>query len=397
MPGLVNAHTHAGMTLMRGFSDDVCLIDWLGKNIWPAEAKFVSREFVRCASQLAVAESLRGGVTMMNDMYFFPEEMAKVVDESGMRATVGITMLEFPTAQAKGFDDYLAQGQELAAKYANHSRIKFSLAPHAPYTVSDPHWAQVAQLAQQHNMQVHTHVHETDTEVEASSSGKASAFKMMSEEKSRPLANLDRLKVVAPTLISVHSVSLNQDDVALLAKKHAHVVHCPNSNLKLASGVCPVSRLHDAGVNVALGTDSSASNNALDMFAEMKIAALLAKGVAKEPSAVPASCALRMATINGARALNVQNVTGSLKIGKSADFIAINFESLELLPLFDVVSHLVYACSRDRVRDVWVCGRRLLHNRSLTTLDEKTLVADAKMWGVKLGEYRKELALTNAQ
>jgi 5-methylthioadenosine/S-adenosylhomocysteine deaminase len=376
LPGLINAHTHTAMSLMRGIADDLQLMDWLQNHIWPLEHRWMSAEFVQDGTDLAIAEMLRGGTTCFNDMYFFPDITAQQAGCAGIRATVGLIVTDFPTVWAKDSNEYLSKGLSLYEQLKNANRCNTALAPHAPYTVSDEPLLKIAQYSQELNQRVHIHVHETAFEVEqaAADTGK------------RPLQRLHELGLVNERLIAVHATQLNDAEIDFLAKAGAHIVHCPESNLKLASGFCPVAQCLDAGINVALGTDGAASNNDLDMFGEMRTAALLGKAVAKDASAVSAMTALRMATINGAKALGLDNEIGSLAIGKAADVIAIDLSGLETQPLYCPVSQIVYAASRQQVTDVWVAGQRLLQNRELTTINLEQLEAKIAVWQLRLAE-----------
>ena len=389
IPGLVNAHTHLSMSLMKGLADDLPLLEWLQTAIWPAEGRLVGEAFVRAGTRAAAAELVRGGVTCVNDMYFFPEVAAAVLDEVGLRGLVAGPILEFPSAYAGGPDEYLAKARMLHAARESAPRVRASLGPHAPYTVSDATFSKVAAASAQTGMRVHVHLHETAGEVEASVSGGTSGAahsKHLSPELMSPLDNLSRLGLVNEQLVAVHMTSLTDKDIALLAASRANVVHCPSSNMKLASGFSPVAKLLAAGVNVAIGTDSSASNNSLDMFAEMKMTALLAKGVAGDARVVPAWQALRMATLGGATALGLGSVTGSLEVGKAFDAAAIDLGHVESMPCFDVISHLVYSTGRSAVTDVWVDGVALLAARSLMTIDEAATKADISAWAQKVKE-----------
>ncbi len=374
IPGLINAHTHAAMTLMRGLADDLPLMTWLHQYVWPTEQRWVDTGFVRDGTRLAVLEMLRAGVTCFNDMYFYPEVTARVAADAGMRALVGMIVVDFPTRYAESADDYIAKGLELHDRYRDHALVRTGFAPHSPYAVSDAPLERVRTLADELEVPVHIHLHETRDEVVQS----------LREHGERPLARLDRIGLVGPGLVAVHMTQLEDPEIALLAANGAHVVHCPESNLKLASGFCPVARLLDAGVNVALGTDGAASNNDLDLVGEMRTAALLAKGVARSASAVPAAAALRMATINGARALGLEEEIGSLEPGKSADLVAIDLGDPETQPIYHPVSQLVYAAGRNQVRHVWIQGRRVLHNGAATSLDCDSVIGDARAWGSRL-------------
>jgi len=377
IPGLINAHTHAAMSLFRGLADDLPLMEWLNDHIWPAEGTWVNPEFVRDGTQLAMAEMLKGGITCFNDMYFFPDETAQAVHEAGMRAMVGMIVIDFPTAWAQDADDYLDKGLKLHDHYRNHPLIATAFAPHAPYTVSDAPLQRVRMFADELDVPIHMHVHETAAEVRQG----------VEAHGIRPLQRLDKLGLTSPRLVGVHMTQLSDGEIAAYARSGAHVVHCPESNLKLASGFCPVHRLLQAGINVAIGTDGAASNNDLDMFAELRSAALLAKAVAGDASALPAHVALRMATLNGAAALGLAQETGSLVAGKAADITAVNLGALETQPLYHPISQLVYAAGSHRVSDVWVAGRHLVKEGVLTTLDEDDILAKTRAWQHKIKKF----------
>jgi len=370
IPGLVNAHTHAAMSLLRGLADDLPLMQWLQDHIWPTEHRCVSPDFVRDGSELAIAEMLRGGTTCFGDMYFFPEVTAQMAHQAGMRAVLGMILFDFPSPWGSGPEEYLAKGLALRDQHKNDPLLGFVFAPHAPYTVSDTWLIKLRALADELDLPVHTHVHETAGEVADS----------LKQHGKRPLARLGELGLVNPASMAAHMTQLTDEEIAEVAKNGSSVVHCPSSNLKLASGFCPVAKLLKAGVNVAIGTDGAASNNTLDMLAEMKSAALLAKGVAGDPTVVPAATALRMATLNGAKALGIDKDAGSLTEGKWADITAIDLDAPETQPVHDVVSTLVYAANREQVSDVWVGGRRLLQERRLTRMDLPSLLERAESW-----------------
>jgi len=378
LPGLVNCHTHAAMNLMRGIADDLPLMEWLQGHIWPLEQHWMGESFVKDGTDLAIAEMLRGGTTCFNDMYFFPNITAQQALQSGIRACVGFVVIDFPSVWAESSDDYLHKGLALYDALHGQPLITSSFAPHAPYTVSDEPLQKIRGYAHERNIPINMHVHETLFEVEqaAQHTGK------------RPLQRLHELGLLSPSFIAVHMVHLTDAEIALVAEQGAHIVHCPESNLKLASGFCRVADCLAAGINVALGTDGAASNNDLDMFGEMRIAALLAKAVANDAGAVPAMTALRMATINGAKALGLDNEIGSLEVGKAADVIAIDLSVLETQPLFNPVSQIVYAASRQQVTDVWVAGQQLLNKRQLTTLDSEALKTRIANWQQRLSGVR---------
>ncbi|MDR2711067.1 MAG: TRZ/ATZ family hydrolase [Burkholderiales bacterium] len=374
MPGLVNLHCHAAMNLLRGIADDLPLMPWLSEHIWPAEAKHVSHRFVYDGTLIACAEMLSGGVTCFNDMYFFPEATAEAVNVSGIRAALGLTVLEFPGAYAKNADDYFAKGLAAHEALYGKPRLSFCLAPHAPYSVSDRSFERVATLAKELDLPLHIHVHETRDEISQS----------LKEYGMRPLERLHRLGLVGPKLIAVHAVHLDAQEIAQLAACGASVAHCPTSNLKHGSGIAPLAGLLEAGVNVGLGTDGAASNSRFDLFEEMRLAALLAKGSTENASAVDAHRALAMATICGARALGLDEEIGSLEPGKVADLCAVDFGALRLSPCYDPVSHLVYAVSGDEVSHVWVDGKARVKNRAFVDLDVGTLTALAAAWGEEI-------------
>lgn len=374
IPGLINCHTHAAMSLLRGIADDLQLMDWLQNHIWPAEQKWVSEAFVRDGTDLAIAEMLRCGTTCFNDMYFFPEITAQQAVHHGMRANIGLIVFDFPTVWAESAEAYLTKGLALHEQLRHETLITTSFAPHAPYTVSDGPLQNVATYADEMNLTVHMHVHETAYEV----------AEQTSQTGHTPLQRLNNLGLLTPSFMAVHMTQLSDEDLAVFAQSGAHVVHCPESNLKLASGFCPVAKCLNAGINVALGTDGAASNNDLDMLSEMRTAALLGKGVAGDASAVSAKIALQMATINGAKALGLDADIGSLGIGKAADVVAIDLSELETQPVFNPLAQIVYAASRHQVTDVWVAGKQLLKNRALTSLDVPALQEKVALWQARL-------------
>ena len=370
IPGLINLHTHAAMTLLRGLADDLTLMDWLNRHIWPAEMRHVSEEFVHDGARLACAEMLRGGVTCFNDMYFFPQATAHAALAARMRAALGMIVVEFPSPYAADAQDYLDKGLALRDELKNEPLLSYCFAPHAPYTVSDKTLRQVATYAGELDLPVHMHIHETRREIEQS----------LEQHKMRPLARLAEFGLVGPALIAVHAVHLERGEIELLAQHGCHVAHCPSSNLKLASGFAPVGALLAAGVNVGLGSDGAASNNRLDIFAEMRLAALLAKGVSDDATAVPAWQALELATIRPARALGLDQTIGTLQPGKYADITAVRIAGAELAPCYDPQSHLVYAAGREHVSHVWINGELVVDNGNLTTIDTNEVLARAAFW-----------------
>jgi 5-methylthioadenosine/S-adenosylhomocysteine deaminase len=370
IPGLINLHTHAAMTLMRGLADDRALMDWLQNHIWPVETRLVSPEFVHDGTLLACAEMLRGGVTCFNDMYFFPEAAAQAALESGMRAAVGMIVIEMRSPYAADAADYLRKGLALRDSLRDEPRLSFCIAPHAPFTVTDATFERVATYAGELDVPVHIHLHETADEIRES----------LAAHSLRPIRRLQQLGLLGPGLIAVHAIHMEEDELALLAEHGSHVAHCPSSNLKLAGGIAPVTAMQRLGVNVGLGTDGAASNNRLDVFAEMRLAALLAKGASGDPTAVPAHAALAMATIHSARALGLDRAIGSLVPGKRADIVAVNLAAPELSPCYDPLSHLAYAAGREHVSHVWVEGELLVEDGALTRLDSRELAMKAAHW-----------------
>lgn len=373
LPGLINAHTHAAMNLFKGLADDLALMDWLQHHIWPAE-QAIDEAFIRDGTNLAIAEMLRSGTTTFNDMYLFPEVTAQCVQLSGIRAAIGLVVLDFPTPWAQDADEYIQKGLRLHDEIKQEPLITAAFAPHAPYTVADAPLKRIATFAQELEIPIHIHLHETAQEVSESieSYGK------------RPIERLNELGLLTPNLLAVHMTQLNEQDIELIAKNRINVAHCPESNLKLGSGICPVTALKQTDINVAIGTDSSASNNDLDMLSEMRTSGLLAKGVGGDATALPAAEILEMATINGAKALQIGDKTGSLEVGKAADLIAVNLERVETQPVYNPLSTLIYSASREAVEHVWVAGRQLLNKRQLITLDHDQLLDKAKQWQSKI-------------
>ncbi len=374
IPGLVNLHGHAAMSLLRGFADDQPLTAWLHDRISPTEKKHVSEAFVRDGTLLAAAEMLAGGVTACNDMYFFPQAAGEAFLEAGMRATLGMIVLEVPSAYAADADDYLARGLALRDELKDEPLLNFAFAPHAPYSVSDDTFGRINTLAEQLSLPIHTHLHATTDEIRGS----------LEQFGVRPLERLARLGILGPNFIAVHAVHVNDAEIEALASQGCHVAHCPSSELKLGFGIAPVGGLLRAGVNVGLGSDGAASNNRLDLFAEMRLAALLAKGASGDGAAMPAAAALKAATLDAARALNLDDRIGSIVPGKRADLVAVDLHATACLPVFDPVSHLVYVAGREHVTHVWVDGKLKLNDRRLVDLDTDDLAARATYWRAKL-------------
>lgn len=374
-PGLVNAHGHAAMTLFRGLADDLPLMTWLQNHIWPAESRWVDEIFVRDGTELAIAEQLKSGISCFSDMYFYPEVASERIHTSGIRAQLCVPVLDFPTPGTRDSDESLRKGVALFDDLKLHPRIKVAFGPHAPYSVNDDTLEKIRVLAEELDANIQMHVQETACEVEQA----------LERHGERPLARLSRLGLLGPGFQAVHMTQVSDEDLALLVESNSSVIHCPESNLKLASGFCPVERLWQAGVNVAIGTDGAASNNDLDLLGETRTAALLAKAVAGSATALDAHRALRMATLNGARALGLDAEIGSLEPGKSADLVAFDISGLHQLPIYDPVSQLIYASSRDCVKHLWVGGKQLLEDGGLTRMDEEELKDRARGWSRKIG------------
>lgn len=380
VPGFVNLHSHAAMALLRGVGDDLPLHEWLQERIWPLEARLMSAAFVRDGALLAFHEMLVGGVTCVNDMYFFPEAAVEAALLLGMRSVHGIIVIDFPSAYASDAGDYLRKGLELRDRMRDEPLVGFCLAPHAPYTVAEDALRRVATLSRELGLPIHTHVHETREEVERSAS----------QHGMRPLERLAALGLVGPELIAVHAVHLSDADLRLLADSGASVAHCPHSNLKLASGIAPAARMHELGIGVGIGTDGSASNNRLDLLGEARAAALLAKGVSGRAEAWPAPRTLRAMTLDAARALGLDDRIGSIEAGKQADLVAVDMSAAELAPVFDPVSHLIYSCGREHVAHVWVAGRHVVRKRQITddtaNLRLGEVVGRTAVWHNRVGE-----------
>ena len=374
LPGLVNAHTHNPMTLMRGLADDLPLMTWLHDHIWPAEAKVIGPEFVRDGIDLAIAEMLRGGTTCCNENYFFPDTAGNTYAKAGFRAMVGLPIIDFPTAWAASADEYFAKAQSTYEKFCDASLIGTCFAPHAPYTVSDENFLRIGEHSKALDLRIHCHVHETAQEVSDS----------LRDHGVRPLVRLDRLGLLDSRMIAVHMTQLNDAEIARCAEAGAHVVHCPESNLKLASGFCPMAKLMAAGVNVAIGTDGCASNNDLDMIGEMRTAALLAKAVAGDAAAGDAASVLRAATLGGAHAIGWGERIGSIEVGKRADLAAIRLDDLETQPVYHPLSQIVYAGNRRQFTDVWIDGRARLREGALIDVDVARLRAIAREWQARI-------------
>lgn len=378
-PGLINAHGHAAMTLFRGLADDLSLQRWLREHIWPAESRWVDEDFVRCGTELAIAEQLKSGVTCFSDMYFYPKIISELVHRHGVRAQITIPVLDFPVPGARDADQALRTGVALFDDLKHHPRISIAFGPHAPYSITDDKLEAIRILVAEMDAGIHMHIHETAQEVQEA----------LRKHGERPLARLARLQLLGPRFQAVHMTQVDESDIALLTEHNCSVIHCPESNLKLASGFCPIERLWEAGINVAVGTDGAASNNDLDLLGETRTAALLAKAVAGSATALDAHRALRMATLNGARALGIEDQTGSLEIGKFADLVAFDLSGLSQQPIYDPVSQLIYSTGRDTVQHVWVGGKQLLEKGQLLRMDEQRIITEACRWGERIASTNK--------
>ncbi len=374
MPGLINTHAHTPMNLLRGLGDDLQLMDWLQNHIWPAESKIINAESCYDGSQLAIIEMLRGGTTCFNDHYFYPNATARAAIDSGIRASLGLWVGNAPTGWAKDADECL---EKVASEYFSRpdsTLITYMLAPHSPYITNNDSLLKTKKFADDNHLRIHIHLHETQAEIDID----------LKQYGKRPLQRFHELGLLNEHLIAVHMTHLTDDEIALCAKTNIHMSHNPESNLKLASGFAPVVKLLEAGVNVCLGTDGAASNNDLDMFGELRTAALIAKGESRDPTVLNAMTALEMATINGAKAMGLEKVIGSIEVGKYADMIAVDLEHFFTQPVYNPISHLVYAVNRMQVSDVWVAGKQLLNHGEFMHIDTREIVAKAKMWAAQV-------------
>ena len=374
IPGLINTHTHAAMSLFKGFADDLSLQDWLNNHIWPAEKEFVNSSFVKDGSILALSEMIKSGVTTFNDMYFFPEATAEAVKELGVRSNIGLVVLDFPTNYATDPEDYLVKGFEFRDKWRNEELITTSIAPHAPYSVSNEAFTLINTYSEELNINIHTHLHETQWEIDQS----------IDKYGITPVQRLNNLGIIGPSLMAAHCVYLNDQDMDILAKNKVSIAHNPSSNMKLGSGIADVAKMLKQNLTVSLGTDSSASNNRLDIMGEMRLAALLIKGTTKSPELIPAKEAIKMATINGAKTLGLDSTIGSIEKNKKADLVAIDLSAIENQPLYNPISTLVYSSSRTDVSYVWIDGKIKLKDKKLVNIDEERIIQMAKKWQRKL-------------
>ncbi len=371
IPGFVNAHTHAAMTLLRGLADDLPLERWLKESIWPAENRWVGTEFVRDGTRLALAEMLLSGCTCFSDQYFYPEIVAETAEDMHMRAVVATPVLEFPTPWAENAAEYMSKGAELVHdRYAENALISSAFAPHSTASVSDKSFVELRVLADQLDKPIQIHLHESAQEIEDA----------VAATGERPFDRLERLGLVNSSLLAVHAVHLTDEEISRFADAGVQVAHCPNSNLKLADGIAKVAEMQAAGITVALGTDGAASNNLLNMPGEMRTAALLAKTRVNDATALPAATALRMATLNGAEALGLADQVGSIESGKWADLATIDLMRLNSQPVYDPISQIVYAIHSNQVRDVWVAGRHQVENGKLLQADEADILRRSREW-----------------
>ncbi len=374
IPGLINAHTHAGMNLFRGLADDLPLMEWLNAHIWPAEQRWISEQFVRDGARHAVAEMLLSGTTCFNDMYFFPQQTGSVAAEAGMRAMIGLIIIDLETPWARDAHEYLVKAGRVHDEFRQHPLLRTCFAPHAPYSVGDEPLARIATLAEELDIPITIHLHETKDEVEQS----------VADTGERPIERLKRFGLLSPRLLGVHMTQLSERDLEELQTHRAHVVHCPESNMKLAAGACPIAQLETLGINVALGTDGAACNNDLDMFGEMRSAALLGKLTAGTSTAIAAHKALQLASLNGARALGMENTIGSLEAGKAADIVSVDLRAPALQPVHDPVSQIVYCATGRDVSNVWVAGEPVVVGGELTRRDQDSILRQSASWAARI-------------
>lgn len=379
IPGLINLHAHAPMSLMRGLADDKPLMTWLNDYIWPTEKAVISHDYVFDASLLSCAEMLAGGITCFNDMYFFPEATADAVLQSGIRANLGITVLDFPSSYANNAEDYLHKGLNARDQWREEKLISTSLAPHAPYTVSDHSFEMILTYADQLSLTIHTHLHETVEEINRS----------LTEFGQRPIERMFDLGLIGSNLIAAHLVHCTESEIDLMVAHGVSMAHCPTSNLKLGSGIAQTSGMLKKNLNVGLGSDGVASNNKIDLFAEMRLAALLAKGSTQDAAVLPAQQALQMATINGAKALQLEHQIGSIEIGKQADLTAVKLSDYSISPHYDPISHLVYACGREHVTHTWVAGTLRYNNGNLTEISLSQLKDIIHKWQPIISQLKR--------
>ena len=376
LPGLINSHTHSAMSLLKGYADDFQLEKWLNEHIWPAESKFVNYEFVRDGSELAIAEMIKSGTTTFNDMYFYPEATAEASNYIGIRANIGLVVMEFPSNYANDPQEYLNKGFEFRDNWRDNKLISTSIAPHAPYSVSNSTFELINTYAEQLNLTIHTHLHETRNEIEES----------IRQYSSTPIERLGELGLLGPNLMAAHCVHLGENDLYQLESNGVSVLCNISSNMKLGSGFVDVYKLTKNNINIAIGTDSSASNNRLDMFTEMRSMALNSKALTMKSEFLKPAEVIKMATINGAKALGLDAITGSIVKDKCADIIAVNLDRIDTQPCYDPLASLVYCADRTSVEYVWINGETKLKERALVNIDENEILQKVKLWKNKINQ-----------
>ena len=374
LPGLVNCHGHAAMSLLRGLADDMPLMPWLQNIIWPVEKKYVSEEFVRDGTELAIAEMLLSGTTTFSDMYFFPETVAEVAIASGIRCQISFPILDFPSNWAETAEEYLSKGLAIRDRFNHINLISTIFGPHSTYTLKENNLSTISTLASELDVGIQIHLHETNQEV----------LEGLAERGERPIETLFKLGLLGPKTQCVHMTDLNNKDIELLSRTGAQVIHCPESNMKLASGICPISKLLNSGVNVGIGTDGAASNNDLNLFGELKSATLLAKINSMDATALTASEALTLGTLGGAKALGMDKNIGTIEVGKLADLIAVDLHQIEMQPIHDVFSQLIYVNNGSHVTHSWIQGEQIMHQRELLKIDQDDLRQRILKWQKKL-------------
>ncbi len=375
-PGFINVHGHAAMTLLRGVADDREMMDWLTNWVWPIEGELVNGQFVYDGTRLAAMEMIMGGTTCAADTYFFPEQAARAFTDMGFRAQIGMPVIQFNNAWAKGEDEHIRKGLSFRDSIKNQPLLTSAFAPHAPYSVTDAGLERIRVYAEQLDLPIHLHLHETATEVSDAVSG----------DGLRPIARMQKLGILSASLQAVHMTQLRADEITLLANHGVQIAHCAESNMKLASGFCPVQALLDQGINVAIGTDGAASNNDLDMIQEARSASLLSKVLSKDATSLSAETCLEMMTIAGAQFLAIEDHTGSLEPGKQADITAIDLSHPSLQPVYHPVSQLIYTATARDVSHVWIAGKHLLDGKQLTKTDVSSVTTAAENWRTQINE-----------
>lgn len=375
-PGFINTHTHIPMVFFRGLADDMPLMDWLKYHIWPAESKWLSDEFVYDATLLAACELIHSGTTTINDMYFYSHKIAEAMIKSGLKSTIGIGVLDFPTKFAKNIDDYLSQINILNKTINGNGLTKIAICPHSFYTVCPDNFLKCVSFAKKYDLLLHTHLSETEYEIK----------EIQKRYGKRPIELASELGLFDVKSIFAHCVHLTDEEIEILGTKKANISHCLESNLKLASGFSPVKKLIDAGANVSIGTDGAASNNDLDMLSEISTVAKFHKGLNMDPTVMDAKTVIDMSTINAARALSLSN-TGILKKGFDADFFILSLDKAHLQPVYNILSHLVYTAKSSDITDLFIKGKWVMQNGNITTIDETTILKKAKNWSKKILKY----------